>query len=132
MMNKYLTLIFVVCISCRSIDKSKVMNGLNSKDTDEVIVAAYEAGERRDTIFIKQLMYYLNDPRVTHILKHKGMSVFYIKTGALYKIHNIKPPTRSNYKIDSLVLQYWINKYPQYYVPYMLKSLNTLSGDFIY
>lgn len=89
-----------------------------SINADKVGRAAYDAGESEDTVFIKHLMYQLDDSRITHLLKHKGMSMFYVKTGALYKIHNIKPPERSTYKIDSVVLHYWINKYPHYYVPY--------------
>lgn len=89
-----------------------------SINADKAGRAAYNAGETEDTVYIKHLMYHLNDPRVTYSYKHYGMRISTIKISALYTIHDIEYEPSDRYKIDTIALQYWINKYPHYYIPY--------------
>jgi hypothetical protein len=65
------------------------MKGLESCDTDSICVASYYFGEQRDKSVTKQLLTGIEDVRISHHIRHKGMSVYYCKMGALRKISGL-------------------------------------------
>ena len=82
---------------------------LNSDKAYEVCIAAFHLGERKDTVSVRDLLCNLDDPRITHHLKQKGMSIYYCKAGALRKISGLEIDIKQHELPDSLVIKTFTN-----------------------
>jgi len=82
-------------ISCK--DNEYYKKELSSRNhATDILEAAYELGEQKDTSAIKLLLTNILDPRMSTNLKFKGMTVCYGRLGALRKITGASP----SWKID--------------------------------
>ena len=90
---RLLKILFLVFIghfflhSCNLTEKYK--HDLLSDNVTTICKACYELGEARDTSSVKLLLSNILDPRISHDLRFKGMSVSQCRTGALKKISGI-------------------------------------------
>ena len=60
-----------------------------------------------------ELLKLSDEPRITHHVLHKGMSVYQIKLSALKEITGITPPKEITYKVDSSIINFYIEKIKQ-------------------
>jgi len=81
---------------------------MKSNNVDSIIKAVMEIQEVNDTSMIDALLYKPNDPRITHNLLYKGMSVYQIKMTALKKIINLDPPKPITYEVDTTVIEFYV------------------------
>ena len=75
---------FLILSSCENTEDFK--QDLLSDNKEKIINACYELGKKRDTSSVKLLLNKALDPRITHDLRFKGMSVNYSRLIALQKI----------------------------------------------
>ena len=68
--------------------------------------ACYYLGEAKDTISIPYLLKKIDDPRISHHINFKGMSVYQAKITALRKITE-QNFGQINYQPDSLIIKKW-------------------------
>jgi hypothetical protein len=99
-------------------EKLKLIQDIGDKSPGIRVTAANKMGESKDTVFIRYLMIDLDDRAISLSIPAYGMRVFCAKANALYKIHNIEPPVKLYGEIDTTILSYWKNRYPQYYTSY--------------
>lgn len=75
---------FLILSSCSNTEEFK--QDLLSGNKQKIIKACYKLGEKRDTSAVKNLLYQVLDPRITHNIRFKGVSVNYARLVALQKI----------------------------------------------
>lgn len=108
--NTILIIALIPIKSCDHIyDRAYIIELLNSKDIADNMEAYFLIGETKDVSFINEVVKYPYNPRITHHLCYKGMSVYQTKMGALRKITGVFPPKRVNYKPDSLVVKFYFS-----------------------
>ena len=86
---------------------------LSSKDMNDNMRAYYLIGEQRDTSYIPVLIRNLDDNRISHHYRYKGMSVYQAKINALVKVSGELPPNRITYLPDSVNIRFyeeWIKR----------------------
>ena len=81
---------------------------LKSSDIEEIIKATSYISDNRDTNMVGELLAHTFDPRITHLVTHKGMSVYQIKMAAMHKVTGISPPNRTTYKPDSVNIKFYL------------------------
>lgn len=65
------------------------MKGITSNNKDSIIISCYHIGERKDSSAVKHLLNGINDPRISHHIRHYGMSVYYCRAITLNKISGL-------------------------------------------
>ena len=104
----------LIILSCnQNIDKGrkeKLWIMMKSNNANSIIKAVLEIQNAKDTSMIDAVLYKPDDPRITHTLFHKGMSVYQIKMLALEKITNIAPPKEITYEVDTAIINFYIDK----------------------
>ena len=111
-----LTFIILIFISaCNSADHqlsseelAQYRRDLTSKEVNKICVAAYHLGEAHDTLSVPALLKNLDDPRISHHIQHKGMSVYYCKAGALRKISGLDIEIKQHNPPDSAIIKRFI------------------------
>lgn len=78
---------FILLNSCKSTEKYK--KDLLSDDKDKIDKACHELGEAKNTSAVKLLLTKALDPRISHNVRFKGMSVNYCRLMALKKISGV-------------------------------------------
>lgn len=101
-----ISLIFLLTLSCNK--DQKIERLLNSEDKQDLIEGAFEAGKSGNKKFIPLLLKNANDPRITHNLHFKGMSVYQSKMNALKKILKQQPTADITSEPDSTVIKFYI------------------------
>lgn len=93
-MNKNLrTFIFLLAIITTSCNKdAAIKRQLNSKNIDDIIMGAYEAGESGDKAYVPLLLHNAANPAFGSDVRFKDYSVYREKMSALQKILHVKPP----------------------------------------
>ena len=64
-------------------------------------------GETRDSTLVEYLFEDADNPRISHLLNFKGMSLYQQKMGAMKKITNIPPPSPITMEPDSTVILFY-------------------------
>ncbi|WP_439185109.1 hypothetical protein [Carboxylicivirga taeanensis] len=80
-----------------------------SSKIEDHMEACQIIGETKNIKYLPFLFDNLNDPRVSHHIHYKGMSVYQCKIIALKKISGLKPPNAITYKPDSCNIQFYID-----------------------
>ena len=108
-MRQLAIIIFVLTtIGCKSNSQVEdITELLKSNKPEDLINGFYLIGEARDTSFLREIISNPYDPRVTNVLKFKGMSVYQSKMNALRKISNTNPPFKITYKPDSTIVNFY-------------------------
>lgn len=101
--------LIILCNCSHKNDRAKIVALLNSTYIGDNIEAYYLIGENRDTSFLNELLKDPYNPRVTNILRFKGISIYQAKMGALEKITGVSPPKRITYEPDSSVVKFYMN-----------------------
>ncbi|WP_157494189.1 hypothetical protein [Fulvivirga imtechensis] len=99
-------IIVMTLISCES-DKDKIRRLISSDNKDEVVKGYYLIGEQRDRTFITDVFTNPYDPRISHHIKFKGISVYQSKMIAMKKITEMEPPSEITYKPDTAVVNFY-------------------------
>lgn len=89
----------------------KIEQLLQSQNKDDIILGAFKAGESRKERFVPLLLMKCNDPRISHHLKFKGISVYQAKMIALKKISHLQPPATINSNPDSTIINFYMFHY---------------------
>ncbi len=89
MMKSTILLISLIFLSCVKESESKMLNGLKSCDKDSICIASYYYGEHKDRSVVRDLLTGIEDSRISHDIRNKGMSVYYCKMVALRKISEL-------------------------------------------
>lgn len=109
-MNSHINLIFIliffVSTSCNS--DAKIIQLLNSKTKEDVILGAYKAGKSGNKKFIPLLLKNADDSRRSTNIRFIGITVYQAKMEALKDILKKDPPIEISYKTDSLVIKFYI------------------------
>lgn len=98
-------LIFTSCTKERVSRIDEYRKALLSNDANQICEASYYLGEAKDTASVPLLLNHLCDPRISHLLRFKGMSVYYCKTGALNKISGLNVQVKQHSMPDSNVIK---------------------------
>jgi hypothetical protein len=97
-----------ILFSCSSNKKYK--QDLFSDNVAKICKACYELGEAKDTSAIKPLLTRILDPRISHDIRFKGMSVAECRLGTLKKISNIDALKKDNtYIPDTAAAKFYLN-----------------------
>lgn len=88
-------------------DNKDIETLLRSEDTNDLVEGAFMAGESGNKKFTPLLLKNANDPRISHHLRFKGLSVYQQKMEALRKIYKQAPPVEISWTPDSLVIRYY-------------------------
>jgi hypothetical protein len=99
---------FSLLVSCTKTNMYK--QDLLSNDVDKICKAAYKLGETQDTTSVRLLLTKILDPRVSHDIRFKGMSVNQCRLGALRKISGLQYKSKpGDYKTDTLASELYLN-----------------------
>jgi hypothetical protein len=119
-MKCILFIVFFVHVSCtRVIAEKKLVEMFNSKDKRQLLTAIDYVSEHHQVHMAKYVLIDALDPRIVHDVRHKGMSIYQIKMGAMQKLTGVKPLKRITYRPDASVFRFyldisirngWINK----------------------
>jgi hypothetical protein len=120
-MNKLIliafTFIIASCDNKNGYNRNEIEKLIKSDDPSDLVNGYFQIGEHQDTTFLLQLTKDMYDPRVTHEVKFKGMSVYQSKMIALKKISDLKPPAEISYKPDSAIVNFycsWLERRTMY------------------
>ena len=94
MKSNLIILLFILLILSGCSKHKKIEKLLKSNNESDIIEASYLIGETKDTTFVCDLFDNIYDPRISYHYKFKGMSVYYGKIIALYKISGLKRPNK--------------------------------------
>lgn len=106
--------ILLICIliygsGCtKTVDRPTLQRMLKSDDKSQIIEAINYISNNKDTLMIKDLLKNSFDPRITHLIKYKGMSIYQLKMGAMKNIMGIAPPNKITYKPDSANVNFYV------------------------
>jgi len=81
---------------------------LLSNNTSIIDEACYRLGEAKDTSAVKLLFTKILDPRISHDLRFKGMTVNYCRLGALRKIFGAERKSDQS-KVDTAATNYYLD-----------------------
>lgn len=97
-------LLSLIFLSCGQESESKMLNGLKSCNKDSICIASYYFGEHKDRSVVRELLSGIEDSRISHDIRHKGMSVYYCKMRALRKISglNINVTQKENPDLEKI------------------------------
>lgn len=84
-----LLIILSSALSCRDMDEFDYKKGIISRNADSICISCYQIGERKDSSEVKHLLIGINDPRISHNIRHNGMSVYYCRAIALNKLSGL-------------------------------------------
>lgn len=109
---RYIISVFIgLCImGCsKQNDRSTLKKMLKSGEIDQIIEATNYISYHKDTSMVEDMLEHAFDPRITHIITHKGMSVYQIKMAAMKEMTGILPPNKTTYKPDSVNIRFYLN-----------------------
>jgi hypothetical protein len=110
-MNKYLKyLILILFFSCKNegkTDIAKIRKLIRSNNVNEIVEGYFIIGEEKQTIFIKDMFLNINDARISHHYKFKGISIYQSKLIALKKISGLDSPFKITRKPDCRVIKFY-------------------------
>ena len=109
---KYILIgILIACISCeRKLDRVDIIKMLNSNNKDSIILGCRYVSQQKDTTYYAHLLKNPYDPRISHMLKFKGESVYQSKMKALEEITGLKAPKKITHEIDSSIVLFYKNR----------------------
>jgi hypothetical protein len=98
----------IIFYSCSPSDKYK--QDLRSDNVSKICEACYELGQAKDTSAVKLLLTNILDPRISHHIRFKGMSVAQCRLTALKKISNIDVLRKDNrYIPDTTAVLFYLD-----------------------
>ncbi len=110
--NKILILILLLA-ACKQSDNA-IKKLLQSKNLEDRINGAYQAGQSGNKEFIPYLLENANDPATSTSLHFKGFSVYQEKMVALKDILKIEPPSKITWKPDSTIIVFYTKAASRY------------------
>lgn len=110
-MVKYrlLTLVFILIFCSCATDEKTLIKMLDSQDKLQIIEATNYIADYHKTHMVKYLLTNAMDPRIIHDLRHKGMSIYQIKMGAMEQLTGIKSVKEITYQPDSAVFKFYLD-----------------------
>jgi hypothetical protein len=81
---------------------------IRSNDPNKMVEGFYLIGEKRMTEYVPAILQEIYDPRISHHVKFKGMSVYQSKMIALSKISALEPPKKITYKPDTVIVDFYL------------------------
>jgi hypothetical protein len=95
-----------VLLSCKD-SRTSIDTLIHSEETNDVIMGFYLIGEAKDTSYIDELFFNIDDRRISHDLRFNGISVYQSKVSALRQISGLEPPTKITYRPDSVIINFY-------------------------
>ena len=95
------------CSTGKRCDSARIDTLLRSNEQGQLIQAFFLIGECRDTSRLASIFQDAMDPRITHFLHFKGISVYQSKMVALKRISGLAPPVEITYQPDSSILKFY-------------------------
>jgi hypothetical protein len=95
--------------TCGQEDRDKMLSGLRSCDKDSICIASYYFGEQGDKSVTRELLTGIEDERISHHIRHKGMSVYCCKMGALKKLSRLDIKVGQTDNPDTAKIEMFIN-----------------------
>jgi len=80
---------------------------IKSNNPDKMVNGFYLIGEKKMTEYIPEIFQRIDDPRISHHINFKGISVYQSKVTALSKISRLEPPRKITYKPDTVVVNFY-------------------------
>jgi len=108
---KALTLLFPGYLFFNSCTPTKdYKQDLLSDNASIIDEACYRLGEAKDTSAVRLLFTKILDPRISHALRFKGMTVNYCRLGALRKILGVDVGRKLNQsKVDTAATNFYLD-----------------------
>jgi hypothetical protein len=106
---------FLILFSCTN--AKEYIQDLLSGNKQKIIKVCYKLGEKRDASTVKNLLYQVLDPRITHDIRYYGIRINHIRILALQKISNNQYKRKIDFRhvdtIATLFFRDWAieNKY---------------------
>lgn len=82
---------------------------IRSNNPDKMVKGFYLIGEKKMTEYVPKIFEGIDDPRISHHINFKGISVYQSKVTALSKISNLEPPRKITYKPDTVIVNFYSN-----------------------
>jgi hypothetical protein len=117
MKHHYYLLFMLALTSCAQSSKSdklansnqNVTNLISSNEPGKLVEAFYLVGENKMIDYVPIIFEKIDDPRISHNAKFKGISVYQSKIIALEKISGIESPRNVTYKPDTVIIKFYRN-----------------------
>ena len=109
MRKSTILLLILIFLSCTKESETKMLNGLKSCNKDSICIASYYFGERKNRNVVLYLLNGIEDGRISHDIRYKGMTVYYCKMIALKKISGLNINVTQSEKPDSKKIQKFID-----------------------
>ena len=93
--------------SCKYNSETEINNLIKSNNPDELVQGFFLIGEQKRKEYVHLILSNVNDPRISHTLRFKGVSVYQSKIIAMKKISGELPPGKITYKPDSVVIKFY-------------------------
>ena len=108
-MNRFLVGLMFLIFACNQGGKKEIDELIDNDKPDDLVKGFYLIGEQKDTNYIVEILRNPYDPRISHRLKFKGISVYQSKMLAMKKISGRTPPKEITYKPDSVIVNFYID-----------------------
>jgi hypothetical protein len=107
-MKIYLLTVLLFILSCSpDIDDAVLIKMLKGDNKEQFIEAIMYIEDNHKIDMVQYLLYDAMDPRVTHDIRFKGMSIYQIKMHALKRFTGTNPPKRITSEPDSSILNFY-------------------------
>lgn len=85
----------------------KIEEMIRNNIPDDMVKGFYLIGEKKLLKYIPEIFKEIDDPRISHHLKFKGISIYQSKIIALYKMSGLEPPRKITYRPDTLIINFY-------------------------
>ncbi|GGH33027.1 hypothetical protein FAZ19_23560 [Sphingobacterium alkalisoli] len=101
--------LFVSIFSCgRHLDDATLSKMLEGEDKQQIIEATRYVVDHKKVELVGALLKNGLDPRITHDLRYKGMTIYQIKMHAVQKLMEVPPPKKIDSEPDSVVFNFYL------------------------
>lgn len=80
---------------------------IRSNDPDKMVKGFYLIGEKKMIEYVPEIFQKIDDPRISHHINFKGISVYQSKVTALSKMSKLEPPRKITYKPDTVIVNFY-------------------------
>jgi hypothetical protein len=113
---RYIIALIFLSIACKPSSKREELSAISegtveelikSNDPNRIVKGFYVVGEKRLNRYMPDIFKRIDDPRISHDVNFKGISVYQSKITALSKLSGIMPPVKLTYKPDTVIVNFY-------------------------
>lgn len=104
-----LLFLFFSIISCgKHIDDATLSKMLEGDDKQQIIAATRYVLDHKKVEMVRNLLENGLDPRITHDLRYKGMTIYQIKMNAIERLLKVDPPRKIDSEPDTVIFKFYL------------------------